>query len=152
MAKGDVKVNAVIDENHKQPGTVAFLENNVDPMTGTITAKARVQNGNEALWPGQFIKAEIVFGVEANALAVPAAAVQLGPQGPYVFVVKDGNVAELRQVNVSRSQGGETVLSSGVKAGEQVVVEGHLRLVNGAAVLPKPLAGEAPKPPAPPRG
>jgi multidrug efflux system membrane fusion protein len=152
MAKGDVKVNAVIDENHKQPGTVAFLENNVDPMTGTITAKARVQNDNEALWPGQFIKAEIVFGVEANALAVPAAAVQLGPQGPYVFVVKDGNVAELRQVNVSRSQGGETVLSSGVKAGEQVVVEGHLRLVNGAPVLPKPLAGEAPKSPAPPRG
>jgi multidrug efflux system membrane fusion protein len=152
MAKGDVKVNAVIDENRKQPGTVAFLENNVDPMTGTITAKARIQNDNEALWPGQFIKAEVVLGVEPNALAVPAAAVQLGPQGPYVFVIKDGNIAELRPVNVSRTQAGETVVNDGVKAGEQVVVEGHLRLVNGAAVSAKPAATEAPQPAAPPRG
>jgi membrane fusion protein, multidrug efflux system len=152
MAKGDVQVNAVIDETHKQPGAVAFLENTVDPMTGTITAKARVQNANEGLWPGQFIKAEIVFGVEPDALAVPAAAVQLGPQGPYVFVIKDGNVAELRQVNISRSQGGETVVNSGVKAGEHVVVEGHLRLVNGAAVSTKPAATEATTPAVPPRG
>jgi len=152
MAKGDVQVNAVIDENRKQPGTVAFLENNVDPMTGTITAKARIQNSNEALWPGQFIKAEVVLGVEPNALAVPAAAVQLGPQGPYVFVIKDGNVAELRQVDISRTQAGETVIKTGVKAGEQVVVEGHLRLVNGAPVSAKSAANDAPKPAAPPRG
>jgi multidrug efflux system membrane fusion protein len=151
MAKADVKVNAVIDENRKQPGTIAFLENTVDPMTGTITAKARVQNDNEALWPGQFIKAEVVLGVEPNALAVPAAAVQLGPQGPYLFVIKDGNVAELRQITVSRTQGGETVVSDGIKAGEQVVVEGQLRLVNGAAVSAKP-SGDQPKPAAPPRG
>jgi multidrug efflux system membrane fusion protein len=152
MAKGNVRVNAVIDENRKQPGTVAFLENAVDPMTGTITAKARVENDNEALWPGQFIKAEIVLGVEPNALAVPAAAVQLGPQGPYVFVIKDGNIAELRPISISRTQGGETVVSSGLKAGEQVVVDGQLRLVNGAAVSAKPMANEAPKPAAPPRG
>jgi len=151
MAKGDVKVNAVIDDNRRQPGTIAFLENTVDPMTGTITAKARIQNDNEVLWPGQFIKAEIVLGVEPNALALPAAAVQLGPQGPYVFVVKD-NVAELRPITVSRSQGGETVVSGGLKPGEQVVVEGHLRLVNGAPVSARPAAPEAPKPAAPPRG
>jgi multidrug efflux system membrane fusion protein len=142
----------VVDDNSKQPGIIAFLENNVDPMTGTITAKARVQNGNEGLWPGQFIKTEIILGVEPNALAVPAAAVQLGPQGPFVFVVKEGNVVELRQINVSRTQGGETVVSGGLKAGEQVVVEGHLRLVNGAAVSAKPAQNEAPKPAAPPRG
>jgi multidrug efflux system membrane fusion protein len=152
MAKGNVRVNAVIDENRKQPGTVAFLENAVDPMTGTITAKARVENDNEALWPGQFIKAEIVLGVEPNALAVPAAAVQLGPQGPYVFVIKDGNIAELRPIVVSRTQGGEAVVGSGLKAGEQVVVDGQLRLVNGAAVAAKPMANEAPRPAAPPRG
>ena len=152
MAKADVRVNAVIDETHKQSGVVAFLENTVDPMTGTVTGKARIDNASEGLWPGQFIKAEVVLGEEPNALAVPSPAVQLGPQGPYLFVVKDGNVAELRQVNVSRSQGGETVLSSGVKAGEQVVVEGHLRLVNGAAVMIRPAQNEAPKPAAPPRG
>jgi multidrug efflux system membrane fusion protein len=151
MAKGQVKVNAVIDERHKQPGVIAFLENTVDPMTGTITAKARIDNANEGLWPGQFIKAEVVLGVEDNALAVPTPAVQLGPQGPYVFVVRDGNIAEVRAINVSRTQIGETVVSSGLKAGEQVVVEGHLRLVNGAAVADKPAQNEAPKP-APPRG
>jgi multidrug efflux system membrane fusion protein len=146
MAKGDVKVNAVIDETHKQPGVVAFLENTVDPMTGTVTAKARIDNANEGLWPGQFIKAEVVLGVEPSALAVPSPAVQLSPQGPYLFVVKDGNVAELRQINVSRTQSGETVVSGGLKAGEQVVVDGFLRLVNGAAVAPKPAQNEAPKP------
>ncbi|TMJ25783.1 MAG: efflux RND transporter periplasmic adaptor subunit [Alphaproteobacteria bacterium] len=149
MAKADVRVNAVIDETHKQSGVVAFLENTVDPMTGTVTGKARIDNASEGLWPGQFIKAEIVFGVEANALSVPSPAVQLGPQGPYVFVVKDGNIAELRQINVARTQGGETVVSGGLKPGEQVVVDGHLRLVNGAAVAPKPAQNEAPKPPQP---
>jgi multidrug efflux system membrane fusion protein len=149
MAKGEVKVNAVIDENRKQPGIIAFLENTVDPMTGTITGKARVQNDNEGLWPGQFIKAEIVLGVEPNALAVPTAAVQLGPQGPFVFVIKDGNVAELRNVNISHTQAGETVVNGGLKAGEQIVVDGHLRLVTGAPVAIRPAQNEAPKPPAP---
>jgi multidrug efflux system membrane fusion protein len=145
MAKGPVTVNAVIDQAHKQSGAVAFLENSVDPTTGTVTGKARIANANEGLWPGQFIKAEVILGIEANALAVPTPAVQLGPQGPYVFVVKDGNVAELRSITVNRTQGGETVVGSGLKAGDKVVVEGHLRLVDGAAVTQKPMNNEAPK-------
>ena len=136
MAKGPVQVTAVIDDKRKQTGVMAFIENNVDAMTGTVTGKARIDNANEGLWPGQFIKAEIVLGVEPEALAIPAPAVQLGPQGAYVFVIKDG-VAEVRQVTVKRTQGGESVIGQGLKAGEQVVIDGQLRLVNGAPVAAK---------------
>ena len=80
---------------------------------------------------------------------VPTPAVQLGPQGPYLFVIKDGSIAEVRPISVSRTQIGETVVSGGLKPGEQVVVDGQLRLVNGAAVAAKPAQNEAPKPPQP---
>jgi multidrug efflux system membrane fusion protein len=146
MAKGEVKVSAIIDDSHKQSGAMAFIENTVDQNTGTVTGKAKIANANEGLWPGQFVKAEIMLGIEPSALAVPAAAVQLGPQGPYVFVVKDGTVAELRPIVLSRTQNGQSVVANGLKAGEQVVVDGQLRLVNGAAVAAKPAQNEAPKP------
>jgi multidrug efflux system membrane fusion protein len=149
MAKGDVQVNAVLDDGKRQAGVMAFIENNVDPNTGTVTGKAKIANANEGLWPGQFVKAEIMLGVEANALSVPAAAVQLGPQGPYVFVIKDGNVAELRPIEVKRTQNLETVVGKGVQAGEKVVVDGQLRLVNGAPVA---VRQDEPKSGAQPRG
>ena len=159
MAKAGVKVNAVIDDDHKQSGVIAFLENTVDANTGTVTAKARIANANEGLWPGQFVKVEVVLGIEPDALSVPAAAVQLGTQGPYVFVIKDGNTAEVRPITIKRTQYGESVIGSGLKAGELVVIDGQLRLVNGASVAvrqpevakPPPASNEPPKP-APPRG
>lgn len=150
MAKGPVVVNAIIDDKHRQSGSVAFIENTVDPMTGTVMAKAKIANANEGLWPGQFVKAEVVLGVENEALAVPMPAVLLGPQGPYIFVVKN-NVAEVRQIAIKRTQNGESIVGSGLSAGEQVVVDGQLRLVNGASVTAKPSASEAPKA-ATPRG
>jgi len=159
MAKAGVKVNAVIDDDHKQSGVIAFLENTVDANTGTVTAKARIANANEGLWPGQFVKVEVVLGIEPDALSVPAAAVQLGTQGPYVFVIKDGNTAEVRPITIKRTQYGDSVIGSGLKAGESVVIDGQLRLVNGASVAvrqpevakPPPASNEPPKP-APPRG
>jgi multidrug efflux system membrane fusion protein len=151
MAKGEVKVNALIDETHKQSGAMAFIENTVDPNTGTVTGKAKIANASEGLWPGQFVKAEIVLGVEDGTIAIPGAAVQLGPQGAYVFVIKDGKAAELRNVEIRRTQGGESVIGSGLKPGEAVVVDGQLRLVNGAPVTVRPAQAEAP-PAAPNRG
>jgi multidrug efflux system membrane fusion protein len=159
MAKGGVKVNAVIDDDHKQSGVIGFIENTVDPNTGTVTAKARIANANEGLWPGQFVKVEVVLGIEPDALSVPAAAVQLGTQGPYVFVIKDGTTAEVRPITIKRTQYGESVVGSGLKAGESVVIDGQLRLVNGASVAvrqpevakPPPASNEPPKP-TPPRG
>jgi membrane fusion protein, multidrug efflux system len=150
MAKGDVKVVALVDETRKQSGSIAFLENNVDPLTGTVTAKARIGNANEGLWPGQFVKVEIILGVEPEAIAVPAPAIQLGPQGPYLFVIKDG-IAELRPIEVKRTQSGESVIGKGLQPGEQVVVDGQLRLVNGANVTIRPATPESTAA-APPRG
>ena len=151
MARGEVKVNAIIDETHKQSGVMAFIENTVDPNTGTVTGKAKIANASEGLWPGQFVKAEIVLGVENNALAIPAAAVQLGPQGAYVFVIKNGNTAEVRNIEIKRTQAGEPVVGTGLKPGEAVVVDGQLRLVNGAPVTIRPAQAEVP-PAAPTRG
>ena len=151
MARGEVKVNAIIDETHKQSGVMAFIENTVDPSTGTVTGKAKIANASEGLWPGQFVKAEIVLGVENNALAIPAAAVQLGPQGAYVFVIKNGNTAEVRNIEIRRTQAGESVVGTGLKPGEAVVVDGQLRLVNGAQVTIRPAQAEVP-PVAPTRG
>ncbi|MFO1161551.1 MAG: efflux RND transporter periplasmic adaptor subunit [Reyranellaceae bacterium] len=152
MAKGGVKVDALLENGRRQSGTLAFLENQVDPLTGTVTAKARIGNANEVLWPGQFVKVEVTLGVEPDAIAVPAPAIQLGPQGPYLFVVKDG-IADLRQVVVKRTQNGESVIGKGLEGGEQVVVDGQLRLVNGAAVAIRPPTPQTPpataSPPAP---
>ena len=151
MANGPVKVTAIVDDQKKRSGVMAFIENNVDPNTGTVTAKARIDNTNELLWPGQFVKVEITLGVEADAMSVPAAAVQLGPQGPFLYVVKDG-VAELRNVVVKRTQNGESVIGKGIEGGESVVTDGQLRLVNGANVSIKPGANEPATATAPPRG
>ena len=152
MAKGEVKVNAIVDDTRKQPGAIAFIENNVDPNTGTVIVKARIANASEGLWPGQFVKVEVILGIEPEAISVPAAAVQLSPQGPYLFVVKDG-VAELRQVVIKRTQIGESVIGQGLADGESVVVDGQLRLVNGANVTVRPPGAEpATTAAAPPRG
>ena len=151
MTKGSVKVAALLDDAKRQSGEVAFIENTVDANTGTVTVKARIANANEGLWPGQFVKAEVVLGIESEAISVPAAAIQLGPQGPFLFVVKEG-VAELRQVVVKRTQTGDSVIGKGLVDGESVVVDGQLRLVNGANVTVRPPTTGPATATAPPRG
>jgi len=151
MAKGPVTVTAIVDDMKKQSGAMAFIENTVDPNTGTVTAKARIGNANELLWPGQFVKVEVVLGIEPEAISVPASAVQLGSQGAFVFVIKDG-VAELRPVVVKRMQDGQAVIDKGVASGEQVAVDGQLRLVDGASVTIRPPTADPTRPSAPPRG
>lgn len=148
MAKGPVRVDAVANDGKRQSGAMAFIENTVDPNTGTVTAKARINNSNEGLWPGQFVKVEVILGVEPEAISVSAAAVQLGPQGPYVFVVKDG-IADVRPVVIKRTQAGESVIGNGLQDGESVVIDGQLRLVNGAPVTIRPPTSAPAAPAAP---
>ena len=130
---GKVTVEARVGDGIVR-GNVAFTENTVDLATGTVLAKALMKNDEERLWPGAFVSVRVILGVEAEAVAVPSAAIQLGQQGSYVFVVRDGRKADLVPVTVARTVGSETVISAGLSGGEKVVVDGQLRLVNGATV------------------
>jgi multidrug efflux system membrane fusion protein len=136
MAKGPVKVEVHVGP-HTLAGTVSFVENSIDMATGTITVKADVPNPDEILWPNAYVTVDVILDSGEPAVALPSNAVQIGQQGPYVFVVKDGRTAELRQVDVARSVGEMSVITKGVASGETVVVDGQLRLVDGAAVSVK---------------
>jgi multidrug efflux system membrane fusion protein len=117
-------------------GELAFIDNAVDTATGTIRLRAIFQNQDRALWPGQFVTAVVTLHQQRDAIVVPSQAVQTGPKGQYVYVVKPDLSAELRDIVVDRTEGGETVIAKGLAAGERVVTTGQLRLVPGIKVNP----------------
>jgi multidrug efflux system membrane fusion protein len=124
------------------PATVEFVDNAVDAGTGTVLLKARLPNEDEALWPGQVVEVRLRLSEGSRSVVVPSGAVAAGQQGDYVWVVKDG-AGELRPISVAQAGERETVVANGLAAGEQVVIEGQLKLVPGARVEPLPAAGEA---------
>jgi len=133
-----LKVEAVIDGGKRRAvGSLTFLNNTVDPSTGTIQLKATFANTDNALWPGQFVDVALTLSTE-NAVVVPAQAVQAGQQGPFVFVVKSDLTVEARAVKLGRRLTGDLVIEQGLAGGEQVVTDGQLRLVPGARVEIKP--------------
>ncbi len=117
-----------------EEGIVSFIDNTVDATTGTIRLKATFPNTSKSLWPGLFVQVTLLLTTDAGALVVPATAVQESQQGTYVYIVKADRTAEMRPVRVDRQQGEETIIADGVKAGEEVVTDGHLRLTPGARV------------------
>jgi multidrug efflux system membrane fusion protein len=126
-------------------GKVTFINNTVDPSTGTIQIKATFDNDDNALWPGQFVNVALILARQPGALVVPAQAVQSGQKGQYVFVVKTDQTVEARPVVPGPSDGSDVVITSGLRAGERVVTDGQLRLVPGTRVAVKP-AAPAPTP------
>src|SRR5262245_35328350 len=119
-------------------GSLTFLNNTVDPSTGTIQLKATFSNTDNVLWPGQFVDVALTLATE-NAVLVPAQAVQAGQKGPFVFVVKPDLTVESRAVKPGRRlAGGDLVIEQGLDGGEQVVTDGQLRLIPGARVEIKP--------------
>jgi multidrug efflux system membrane fusion protein len=131
----------VPNEPKPAEGVLTFIDNTVDPATGTIRLKATFLNNDRRLWPGQFADVSMTLTTDKNAVLVPSAAVQTGQSGPYVFVIKADNTAELRNVTVSRTVGSESVITSGVQPGDQVVTDGQVRLTPGRKVaLSKPAA------------
>ena len=140
-ARGTLKVDAVLDGGQKSAaGAVTFMNNTVDPSTGTIQLKATFPNADNALWPGQFVDVALTL-TTAQAVVVPAQAVQAGQHGPSVFVVKPDLTVESRAVKIGRRLAREIVIDDGVKPGERVVTDGQLRLRPGARVEIKPQRG-----------
>ncbi len=115
-------------------GTLDFVDNAIDPTTGTILLKARVANEDELLWPGQVVDVTLRLAERAHAVVVPAGAVAQGQQGDYAYVVSPEKKAELRAVTVALAGDREAVIAKGIAAGELVVTEGQLKLQPGMPV------------------
>ena len=136
MTSGRLKVEAVNphDPASRESGTISFLDNTVNPATGTIKLKGQFANRSRKLWPGQFADLVVTLASRKNVVVVPSTAVQQGQQGEYVYLVNAEQKAELRQVETGITTDGEVVIEKGVAAGETVVIDGQLRLTPGAVV------------------
>ena len=110
------------------------MDNAVDQTTGTIKIKGTFPNDDRPLWPGQAVNVVVRLSTDPAAIVVPTVAVQTGPDGTYVYLVKDDKTVELRPVTIARAAGAETVIKQGLAAGDIVVTDGHLRLVPGSRV------------------
>jgi multidrug efflux system membrane fusion protein len=136
QAAGELKVQAAFTNAAHAPvaGRLSFIDNSADMTTGTIKLKAEFPNTDKALWPGQFVDVVLTLHEQQDAVVTPSASVQSGPNGPYVYVVKPDQTVELRLIKIARAEGDETVVGSGLAAGEQVVTVGQLRLTPGTKV------------------
>jgi multidrug efflux system membrane fusion protein len=137
LRKGPLTVDVTVPggDNPITAGRIAFLDNAVDQTTGTIKVRAVFDNADATLWPGQFYTVRVKLYDQENAIVVPSRALQTGPNGQFVYVVKADLTAEVRKVVVSRTEGEMAILAEGNLAkGEQVVVRGALRLAPGIKV------------------
>src|SRR5687768_1599487 len=143
MAQRELDVEALPPNEEIAPahGRITFVDNQVDQTTGTIRIKATFPNSNRRLWPGQFVNVRVKLATDLRAIVVPSVAVQAGPDGRYVYVVKGDQTVEMWPVVVSRTAGSETVLKEGVKVGETIVTDGQLRLVSGSRISIKSKGG-----------
>ena len=114
-------------------GRVIYV-GNVDSSTGTVPLKASFDNESKELWPGEFLRVFLQLDVRRGMVAVPSRAIMLGPDGPFVYVVSQDKKAHIRTVSIDIESDGYTAVTSGLAAGEQVVLEGHVRLKDGIAV------------------
>jgi membrane fusion protein, multidrug efflux system len=130
MTAGPLTVSALASGSEKAAATGAliFVDNAVDPSTGTIRMRARFPNKDNALWPGQFVNVNMRLYEQADAIVIPSQAVQTGPEGQYVYVVGEDMAVDLRKIKVLRTDGDRTIVATGLAKGERVVTQGQLRL------------------------
>jgi len=129
-------VRAYSGDGKKQlaEGKLTMIDNAIDQATGTIRMKARFDNKDERLWPGEFVNVRVILSTRRGVATVPAQTVQNGPNGNYVYIIKPDDTVERRAVEVAAIQDGIAVVARGLSPGEQVVVDGQYRLTNGARI------------------
>ncbi|MGC1490378.1 MAG: MdtA/MuxA family multidrug efflux RND transporter periplasmic adaptor subunit [Candidatus Acidiferrum sp.] len=116
-------------------GKLATIDNQIDPTTGTYKLKSIFSNGNNALFPNQFVNVHMLVDVKRTIVIVPAAAIQRGPQGTYVYVISNGDIANIRPVTVAQTTGNNVGISTGLNGGEVVVIDGADKLQDGSKVV-----------------
>lgn len=137
MARGnlDARVRLPSDgDEGVRTGKVTFLDNAVQNATGTVNLRATIPNPDHHFWPGQFVNVRLVLATDKGAVMIPSEATQISQKGPFVYVVKPDQTAELRVITLGQRQGGNVVVTNGLVAGENVVLTGHLTVVPGAKV------------------
>ncbi len=122
------------DQTSLGTGTLLTIDNQIDPTTGTGRLKAEFNNKDRTLWPNQFVNVRLLLDVRKNNVTVPAAAIQRGPQGTYVYLAKNDNTAELRPVQVSYLTGTVAAIGTGLKQGEVVITDGQDKLQTGSKI------------------
>ena len=137
--RGALHVMATIpqDAGAPVPGTLTFVDNVVDPTTGTIHLRGTFDNQQNRLWPGLYVNVLLTLSVQPNATVVPAHAIITTQQGSYVYIVKANNTVEQRTVVPARTIADETVVEKGVRPGETIVTDGQINLIPGATVEAK---------------
>src|SRR5580658_1371084 len=116
-------------------GKLATIDNQIDPTTGTYKLKAIFSNENNVLFPNQFVNVHMLVDTKRNVVIVPAAAIQRGPQGTYVYVISGGNSVSIRSVTIAQTTGNNIGISSGLNAGEVVVIDGQDKLQDKSEVI-----------------
>jgi membrane fusion protein, multidrug efflux system len=153
MAEGDASVLALAQDatggatRLLDTGTLTVLDNQVDPTTGTIKLKAVFPNAQHRLWPGGFVSVRLRTDTAKDAIVVPPSAIQRGPRGPYVFVIGADMAARRQLVTVGYEDEQGSVVASGLKGGENVVIDGASRLSDGSKVRLAKLDDDAAKAP-----
>ena len=133
-------------EDSARQGKVEFLDNSVQNSTGTVSLRATLPNPDRHFWPGQFVNVKLVLETKKGAVLVPNQAAQISQQGPFVFVIKPDNTAELRPVTLGQRQGDDVVITKGLAEGERVVLAGHLLVRPGGNVQVQSASAPAPGP------
>ena len=136
MAKGALTVDAYARDNQTKlaSGTLLTIDNQIDQTTGTGKLKAVFANKDDALWPNQFVNVRLLLEVRKNSTAIPAAAIQRGPQGTYVFAVKSDNTVDVRPVTIDFTQDNVSVIGSGISPSDVVIVDGQDKLQEGSKI------------------